>query len=126
MLEPFLFLLLVLSTLYIWNGALRARERAVALSRSLCTQANVQLLDQSVALKRFGLRRVPGSGLRVWRCYGFDVSTDGSDRARGSIDLFDDQIIAFDLPDIEGPSGRPAASRTGNVIELHPQRRTDG
>ena len=126
MFEPLLFLLFVLSAIYVWHSALRARERAIFLSRALCADARVQLLDQSVALRRLGLRRVPGSGLRVWRCYGFDVSTDGSDRVRCSLDLLDGEIAAYDIPGTTNATSPPAPERgsSGNVIELRPRERT--
>ena len=54
MLESLLPLLLLLAAMYVWQNALRARETARGLCQRLCLQANVQLLDQTVALR--GLR----------------------------------------------------------------------
>ena len=56
--------------------SLRARERAVARSRQACDHANVQFLDETVALVRLGVRRSE-QGL-VWRrVYHFEYA-DGA------------------------------------------------
>jgi uncharacterized protein DUF3301 len=120
MIQSLLPLIVVLAALYLWQGALRTRDRARSLGHALCAQAGVQLLDQTVALRRMRVRRYPGRGLHLWRCYGFDFSTDGTDRRRGSLDLVDGEIVAHDLG-LGAPAG---AIRTGNVIELQPGSRT--
>jgi hypothetical protein len=67
MLESLLPLVLVLAAFWLWQNALRARERARELARGLCARAGVQLLDETVAVQRLRLRRVPGEGLRLER-----------------------------------------------------------
>lgn len=124
MIESLLPLLVVLAVLYAWQNALRTRERARALGHELCAQAGVQLLDQTVALRWMRLRRLPGHGVRLWRCYGFELSTNGSDRQRGSLDLVDGEIVAYDLPTAaSGPDHDGDARGGNNVIELRPVRR---
>ena len=110
--------LLILAAFYLWHNALRARERARALAAALCARAGLQLLDQTVTLHRVRLRRLPDEGLRLLRCYGFDVSIDGNDRLHGSLDMLDGEVISYDLPVHEAT--QDAAS--GNVIELRPTR----
>jgi len=82
MIESLLQLLLVLAGFYVWQNALRARELARIFSRDLCSQARVQLLDQTVALQRLKLVRVAGRGLLLRRDYSFEFSVDGRDRHR--------------------------------------------
>jgi hypothetical protein len=118
MYETLLPPLLILAGFYFWHNALRARERARALGHALCARVNVQLLDQTVALRRVSLRRIPGQGLRLLRCYGFDVSTDGNDRHHGSLDMLDGEVVSYDLP-VRESTHEPAG---GNVIELRPSR----
>ena len=115
-------LILILLAIYIWQNALRARDRARVLSHNLCARVGVQLLDQTVALKRLRLQRIPGEGLRLRRCYGFDVSTDGQDRLRGSLDLLDGEMVAYDLPTPETPAVSVHQNSANNVIELRPSR----
>ena len=117
MYDTLLPLLVILAAFYLWHNALRAREQARALAHALCARAGIQLLDQSVALRRVSLRRVPGEGLRLLRCYRFDVSTDGHDRRHGSLDLLEGGIASYDLP-VHGTTQAPAS---GNVIELRPR-----
>jgi Protein of unknown function (DUF3301) len=122
MIESMLPLILILLAIYIWQNALRARDRARVLSHNLCARVGVQLLDQTVALKRLRLQRIPGEGLRLRRCYGFDVSTDGQDRLRGSLDLLDGEMVAYDLPTPETSAVSVHQNSTNNVIELRPSR----
>jgi hypothetical protein len=98
-----------------------APANARALARSLCARAGLQLLDETVAVQRLRLRRVPGEGLRLERRYGFEVSIDGADRRRGSLNLLDGDIVSWDLPTVDAAT--PATS--GNVIELRPSRTID-
>jgi len=72
-----------------------------------------------VALRRISLRRIPGQGLRLQRCYRFDVSTDGNDRRHGSLDMLDGEISSYDLPLLHAVTQTPAS---GNVIELRPSQ----
>ena len=118
MYETLLPPLLILAAFYVWHNALRAREQARALANTLCARSGLQLLDQTVALRRVRLCRLPGEGLRLLRCYGFEVSTDGNDRRHGSLDLLDGDVISYDLP-VHETTGTPAS---GNVIELRPER----
>jgi hypothetical protein len=96
MFGPMLLLLLILAGAYAWQNALRARERARALCSDLCMQANVQLLDQTVALQRMRLIRAP-HGLRLRRDYRFDFSIDGRDRHRGSLSLVAGELQTHSL-----------------------------
>jgi hypothetical protein len=100
MFGPMLLLLLILAGAYAWQNALRARERARELGSDLCMQANVQLLDQTVALQRMRLIRGP-RGLRLRRDYRFDFSIDGRDRHRGSLSLVAGELQTHSLAIID-------------------------
>ena len=115
------FLLVLLATAYVWHAALQAREQARAHCYALCSRAGVQLLDQTVALRRLRLQRVPGRGIGLRRCYGFELSTNGIDRHGGSLDLVDGELVAYFLP-VTDPAAASDPARGGNVIELHPPR----
>jgi hypothetical protein len=124
MIESLLPLLLILAGAYAWQNALRARERARASAHDLCARVGVQLLDQTVALRRLRLQRIPGRGMAVRRCYGFEFSRDGIDRWRGSLDLLDGEIAAYDIPGVELEATPTASGHSANVIELRPRERT--
>jgi Protein of unknown function (DUF3301) len=98
MIESLLPLLLLLAGFHLWQNALRARELARALGRELCNSARVQLLDQTVALQRLKLIWIPAHGPRVRRDYGFEFSTDGQDRQRGSLSMLGERLLAHNLP----------------------------
>ena len=124
MIQSLLPLLLILVAAYVWHDVLRARERARFLAHDLCARAGVQLLDQTVALRRLRVQRVPHRGLLVRRCYAFDFSTSGADRRRGSLDLLDGEVAAYDLPALEPAPPGSAPPPGGNVIEMRPRERT--
>lgn len=90
--------LLVLLAIYVWQASLRARERARQFAQALCAQARVQLLDQTVSLQRLRIRRGDDGRLHWLRRYRFELSTNGSDRHHGSLDLMQDRLIAHSLP----------------------------
>jgi hypothetical protein len=114
MIESLLPLLLILAGFYVWQGALRARELARTLSRELCAEARVQLLDQTVALQKLRLVRAPGHGLLLRRDYGFEFSVDGMDRHRGLLSVIDGRMLAHNM----GLVGTAAIEAAGNVIPL--------
>jgi uncharacterized protein DUF3301 len=99
-------LLAIALAVWVWMDALTARERAVRHGHALCKEAGVQLLDQTVSLKR--LRLVRRDGLpTLARRYGFDVSVDGSDRHRGHLDMEGPRLAAWSLPVAEGATALP-------------------
>jgi len=120
MIESLLPLLLVLAGFQAWQNALRSRELARDLGRDLCAAARVQLLDQTVALQRLRLVRVPARGVQVRRDYRFDFSVDGSDRQRGTLSVLDGRLLSHNM----ALAVESAAPLPSNVIMLpSPQTR---
>jgi hypothetical protein len=74
----------LLAIIWFWLDSLRAREIATGVCRAACAQRDVQFLDQTVALRRLGVRWRP-EGLRLRRVYRFDYSEEGLGRATGHI-----------------------------------------
>jgi len=106
-------LLLILAGFYAWQNAMRARETARRLCHDLCVRANVQLLDQTIALRGLRIVRVPG-GLDLRRDYAFDFSADGKDRHRGTMSMLDDRILVHNLP----VDAEPVLPQASNVVVL--------
>lgn len=96
---PILFLLALAA---LWHSALGARELARAHAARLCTSASLQLLDQSVALRRIRLGHHVGQGWQIQRDYGFEVSSNGQDRLPGSLRMAGNKLLTWSLP--PGPS----------------------
>lgn len=101
-------LLMIAAAIWAWMDVLRAREQATRHGRRLCLEAGVQMLDQSVSLRRLRIARRDGLPTFIRR-YGFEVSLDGSDRHRGHLDLAGHRLEAWSLPLREGlPAMEPA------------------
>ena len=98
MFDAFVPFLLVLLAIYLWQASLRAKERARSFATALCADAGVQLLDQTVSLQRLRIRRGDDGRLHWLRRYRFELSTNGSDRHHGSLDVMQDRLVAHSLP----------------------------
>lgn len=68
---------------WLWMDALRTREITLAGCTRVCSDINVQLLDQTVAVRKLTLIRDATGRLRLCRWYGFEFSTHGDDRHAG-------------------------------------------
>lgn len=97
--DVFIPILALLSLAALWLSSMEARERARSHASRLCEQANLQLLDQTVSLRRLRLRRPAGRSLRLQREYGFEVSSDGSNRLPGQLRLVGYELQGWSLPD---------------------------
>lgn len=92
-----IFLLLLIG--WFWLDSLRAREIALAICKRACEGEDLQLLDQTVALRRLGLSW-QAEGLRLRRVYRFDFSEEGVGRRSGHLVLRGIQleVLRFDEP----------------------------
>ena len=92
------FLLLMLG--WFWLDSLRAREIAIEICRTACAERELQLLDQTVALRRLGLRWT-NVGVRIRRVYRFDFSEGGVGRRNGYLILVGLNLedFSFGLPE---------------------------
>lgn len=68
-----------------WFSSTRVRELAVDAARRATQSADVQLLDQTVALARVSMSRDSGGQWRLWRQYRFEYSREGVERETGHI-----------------------------------------
>ena len=98
--ENLLAILALLLLGWFWLDSLRAREIATGISRGACEQRDVQFLDQTVALRKLGVRW-GSDGLRVRRVYRFDFSEEGVGRHTGYLILLglDLEEITLGLPE---------------------------
>lgn len=95
-------LLLIGGLILFWVDSLRARERAVAVCANACRQMEVQFLDQTVAISRLGLGRGGRGWLSLRRTYGFEFSTDGTDRWKGRAVLLGKRVESVQMEGAEG------------------------
>jgi hypothetical protein len=96
-----IILLALAMVVWFWQLNLRYRELAIRLVKNVCVEMNLQLLDQTVSLARFSLRRKPDHHIVGVRQYNFEVSSNGVDRFTGTIILHGDHLVysEFNLPD---------------------------
>lgn len=78
----------------LWWDGLQKRELAIQAARRACRGAGVQFLDETVALKKWALRRSPDQQLKVYREFGFEFSETGDDRREGRICLLGPTVVA--------------------------------
>ncbi len=85
----------IIGLAYCWFDSLRARELALRSCQAACERAELQLLDQTVALASLGLIRDERGRMRIRRCYRFEFSIDGNDRLAGQITLIAGRVESF-------------------------------
>lgn len=127
MFDAFVPFLLVLLAIYLWQASLRAKERARRFATALCADAGVQLLDQTVSLQRLRIRRGDDGRLHWLRRYRFELSTNGSDRHHGSLDVTRDRLVAHSLPMLASAgldALDPVVPASGATVIAFPRRPT--
>ncbi len=95
--ELWLFALLGVTALWFWR-AQGIREIALRATLQHCVGEEVSLLDQTVALRRIGLRRDNALRLRLWRRYQFEFTVTGGERYRGHTDMLGMNVSKITLP----------------------------
>jgi hypothetical protein len=78
---------------YIFSGT-RVRELAVSAAKRSSELADIQLLDQSVAISRTSLSRGTDGRWHIWRQYRFEYSRDGVGREVGHIIMLGPRLEA--------------------------------
>ncbi|MEM6985342.1 MAG: DUF3301 domain-containing protein [Pseudomonadota bacterium] len=97
MISQLLIFGLIAATALWWWDSNRARERALGWARSACARAGVQLLDQTVAVRRTRFRRDSRGRVAVWRYFGFEFTDTGDRRCQGHAVLLGDQLLDLHL-----------------------------
>lgn len=111
----------------LWMKSSAGRERAVREARALCRQYGLQLLDETVGLRRLHLRRIDGL-LRLERCYDFEVSVDGHDRKAGQLRMIGHVVTNTTLPSaaespVSAAAGYTSVTSThSNVVAISSRR----
>ncbi len=99
-----LLISLLLAVAWFWLDSLRARELATGVAAAMCGRRDLQFLDQTVALARFGLGR-SARGLRLRRVYRFDYSEEGVGRHTGHLVMLGTAVEEFSLGLPSAPAG---------------------
>lgn len=98
---------------WFWSDTLRARESMLRRCRRACEELNLQLLDETVAVRRIGAGRTHGGRIALRRTYEFEFSADGEDRWPGRAILLGQvlEMLQMEAPDgvtiMNGPGLSP-------------------
>jgi len=93
-----LFIALAAVGLGLWWNGMRAKELAVGHSRVACGKADLQLLDQTVALHRMRISRQANGSLCLRRDYRFEFTQHGTHRDSGTVSMNGHTLVAVSLP----------------------------
>lgn len=86
-------LLVGLSALaWYWYAGMQVREQAIAVGRRSCADAELQFLDDSVALSRTRFARNSSGQLVFQRDYRFEFSDTGNNRLPGMIRMQGERV----------------------------------
>lgn len=80
-----------------WWQAHAVREQALQMARKRCRELEVQLLDDTVALRGLWLRRGDDGAVHWWRSYLFEFTATGDDRYPGSVEMLGRRLVALEL-----------------------------
>ena len=84
--------LLLICIVIVWYYFSRIREDLTSKARLICQRLDVQLLDQSVSLKRFYINKDDNKNTAFFFEYQFEISQNGVDRFKSSAFLKNQKI----------------------------------
>lgn len=94
--SAFWLFFVVIIVYYGWT-AFKAKEIAFAAAKRYCDERDVQILDQSVFLRRFWFKRNARGALSLWRVYYFEFTSTGEDRYQGRVIVLGSRVSAVEL-----------------------------
>lgn len=95
--DLFMLLLLCLFAWHWWNS-MKVREVALRAAKAHCRQLDLQMLDESMALRGFWFRRDERGNFRAWRSYLFEFTSTGDERYRGKVVTLGFKVLNIELP----------------------------
>lgn len=111
-----LLIVLLAAIVWVWIDALRARDAALQACRRLSERLGVQLLDETVALRRLRPARDRDGRVRLRRHFRFEYSESGHERRQGEAVLLGCRVESVRGDWLEGNPDRravaPEAART--------------
>lgn len=80
-----------------WWRSRDAKAFALQYAARRCAELDLQLLDQSMVLKKIRLRRGSDGFLHWYRRYDFEFSSTGTERYPGSVELAGNRLLGIEL-----------------------------
>lgn len=96
-LQSVLWLALIIITVFYWRGAMLVKERAYVAAQKRCAEMEVQMLDESVYLRRLWFKRGESGRLLLWRAFYFEFTVSGADRYFGRVVMLGSYITHVEL-----------------------------
>jgi len=116
--DVLLLMLFATACAWLWH-AHGLRERTLSLVKQHCAKADIELLDENVALRRLALLPDARGRKRLARVYGFEFTVTGEQRHAGSVVMFGRQLGRIELA--PHPFREPPAP-SAQVIEMQQWR----
>ena len=91
-----LLILLLLGMIYWWDTS-AAKDRARLAAKQQCELQDLQLLDDTVALKKTRLKRDSRGHISFLRQFTFEFSSDGEQRTQGELHLLGEKMTHLHL-----------------------------
>ncbi len=86
-LPSLLIMLLFAALAWYWNDSMRALEAARKAGRKVCSDLDVQFLDDAVARTKLGVARTQSGRRVIRRTYRFEFTETGNTRLEGELIL---------------------------------------
>ena len=96
-LSDIVMLLTLTIVIYLWWYSLGTRQIAIAIARNYCSERELHLLDDTVALTRLWFKRDARQHWQWWQFYVFEFTANGNDRYGGSITLLGRHLQSIEL-----------------------------
>lgn len=97
MFSEFLLILSIILLIAFWFDSGKSYEIAFAYAKRICQKNQLSFLDDSVSLQKVRIKKDPRGNFRLFRRYGFEFSSDGSQRYKGSINMIGHKLIDFHM-----------------------------
>jgi hypothetical protein len=85
MLDDLILIALLLGAYLYWSNGQQAKEIALQAVGAYCRKLELQMLDESVALRGIRLRRAEAGKIRLQRIFLFEFSSTGNERYNGVV-----------------------------------------
>lgn len=92
-------ILLLVLLIWLWFETFRAQEAVKAMSKKICSEYDLQLLDDTVTLIGMRLKRNDRGKWSWQRTYSFEFSDNGNNRKPGIIVIRGLTLEMLELPD---------------------------
>ena len=89
--------LLLLSVVWYWFDAMKAKEIARHRAGEACKSSNLVFLDETVAISKLWPRRNHLGQMSLYREYQFEFTSDGEFRYQGKITMLGKRVLSVDM-----------------------------